>query len=152
MVDPGWKAEGYTIVNEAEKTEGKVPVHVIYPDGYDKNRAEKYPVIFYQAGGGVCYWELTDLNQAGVYAPATNLGDNTVYDVMMTKWHEAVPEAIIMSVNVHSNLTESPREIAGVLDYAVKNWNVDQDKIVGVGNSMGTLITSELLRQRVLTW
>ena len=25
MVDPGWKAEGYTIVNEAEKTEGKVP-------------------------------------------------------------------------------------------------------------------------------
>ncbi|MEQ2756923.1 DUF4214 domain-containing protein, partial [Hominifimenecus microfluidus] len=102
----------------------------------------------YQAGGGVCYWELTDLNQAGVYAPATNLGDNTVYDVMMTKWHEAVPEAIIMSVNVHSNLTESPREIAGVLDYAVKNWNVDQDKIVGVGNSMGTLITSELIRIR----
>ena len=148
MVDPGWKAEGYTIVNEMEKTEGKVPVHVIYPEGYDKNRAEKYPVIFYQAGGGVCYWELTDLNQAGVYAPATNLGDNTVYDVMMTKWHEAVPEAIIMSVNVHSNLTESPREIAGVLDYAVKNWNVDQDKIVGVGNSMGTLITSELIRIR----
>ncbi|WP_349167940.1 DUF4214 domain-containing protein, partial [Hominifimenecus microfluidus] len=148
MVDPGWKAEGYTIVNEAEKTEGKVPVHVIYPDGYDKNRAEKYPVIFYQAGGGVCYWELTDLNQAGVYAPATNLGDNTVYDVMMTKWHEAVPEAIIMSVNVHSNLTESPREIAGVLDYAIKNWNVDKEKIVGVGNSMGTLIISELLRQR----
>ena len=53
-----------------------------------------------------------------------------------------------MSVNVHSNLTESPREIAGVLDYAIKNWNVDKEKIVGVGNSMGTLIISELLRQR----
>ncbi len=148
MVDPGWKAEGYTIVNEMMDTEGKVPVHVIYPEGYDVNRAEKYPVIFYQAGGGVCYWELTDMDQAGVYAPATNLGDNTVYDVMMTKWHEAVPEAIIMSVNVHSNLTESPKEIIGVLQYAIDNWNVDADKIVGVGNSMGTLITSEVLRLR----
>ena len=67
---------------------------------------------------------------------------------MMTKWHEAVPEAIIMSVNVHSNLTESPKEIIGVLQYAIDNWNVDADKIVGVGNSMGTLITSEVLRLR----
>ena len=92
--------EGYTIVNELMGTEGKVPVQVIYPEGYDAKRAEKYPVIFYQCGGGVCYWELTDTTQAGVYAPATNLGDNTVYDVMMTKWHEAFPEAIIMSVNV----------------------------------------------------
>ena len=149
MVNVGWDAEGYTIVNELMGTEGKVPVQVIYPEGYDAKRAEKYPVIFYQCGGGVCYWELTDTTQAGVYAPATNLGDNTVYDVMMTKWHEAFPEAIIMSVNVHSpNITLSATEIASVLDYAIANWNVDKDKIVGVGNSQGTLITSEVIRMR----
>ena len=57
MVDVGWEAEGYTQVNEQEGTEGLVPVQVIYPEGYDANRAEPYPTIVYQCGGGVCYWE-----------------------------------------------------------------------------------------------
>ena len=143
MVDVGWEAEGYTQVNEQEGTEGRVPVQVIYPEGYDANRAEPYPTIVYQCGGGVCYWE-----DNGEYA-ANNLGCNVVYDVMMTEWHEQMPDAIVMSVNVHSTpIDNSATEIAGVLDYAIANWNVDKDRIIVVGNSQGTLISSDLIRQR----
>ena len=134
-------APNYTMLSE----EGKVPVFVLYPDNYDANRAEPYPAIVYQCGGGVCYWETAD----GSTTAANNLGCNVVYDEMMTKWHETVPEAVIMSVNVHSNpIDVSAAEIAGVLDYSVENWNVDKDGIVIVGNSQGTLISSDVIRQR----
>ena len=141
MVDVGWKAADYTMLGD----QGEVPVHVIYPDNYDPNRAEPYPVIDYQCGGGVCYWEVTD----GSTTPANNLGCNVVYDVMMTEWHRQMPDAIIMSVNVHSSTVEnSAKEIAGVLDYAIENWNADKDRIILVGNSQGTLISSDVIRQR----
>ena len=141
MVDVGWKAADYTMLGD----QGEVPVHVIYPDNYDPNRAEPYPVIDYQCGGGVCYWEVTD----GSITPANNLGCNVVYDVMMTEWHRQMPDAIIMSVNVHSSTVEnSAKEIAGVLDYAIENWNADKDRIILVGNSQGTLISSDVIRQR----
>lgn len=141
LVDIGQPAPNYTMLGD----KGEVPVHVIYPDGYDANRAEPYPAIVYQCGGGVCYWEVTD----GSTTAANNLGCNVVYDEMMTKWHEAMPEAIIMSVNVHSNpIDVSASEIAGVLDYTIQNWNVDPDGIVIVGNSQGTLISSDVIRQR----
>ena len=36
-----------------------------------------------------------------------------------------------MSVNVHSSTVEnSAKEIAGVLDYAIENWNADKDRII----------------------
>ena len=141
MVDVGEPAPNSTMLGD----QGEVPVHVIYPEGYDAGRAEPYPAIVYQCGGGVCYWEVTD----GSATPANNLGCNVVYDEMMTKWHELMPDAIIMSVNVHSTpIDVSAAEIAGVLDYAIANWNVDQDGIVIVGNSQGTLISSDVIRQR----
>ena len=136
MVDVGWKAPNFTMLGD----EGKVPVQVIYPEGYDVNRAEPYPVIVYQCGGGVCYWEVTGDSTTA----ANNLGCNVVYDVMMTEWHRRMPEAIIMSVNVHSStIDNSAKEIAGVLDYSIENWNVDKDRIIIVGNSQGTLIASD---------
>ena len=53
---------------------------------------------------------------------------------MMTEWHRQMPDAIIMSVNVHSSTVEnSAKEIAGVLDYAIENWNADKDRIILVG-------------------
>lgn len=68
---------------------------------------------------------------------------------MMTEWHRQMPDAIIMSVNVHSSTVEnSAKEIAGVLDYAIENWNADKDRIILVGNSQGTLISSDVIRQR----
>ncbi len=141
MVDIGTPAPNYTMLGD----QGEVPVFVIYPDNYNPNRAEPYPAIVYQCGGGVCYWEVTD----GSATPANNLGCNTVYDEMMTKWHEEIPDAIIMSVNVHSTpIDVSATEIAGVLDYSIANWNVDKDSIVIVGNSQGTLISSDVIRQR----
>ena len=141
MVDVGEPAPGYTMLSD----EGLVPVHVIYPEGYDANRAEPYPTIVYQCGGGVCYWEVTD----GSTTAANNLGCNAVYDEMMTGWHAAMPDAIIMSVNVHSSDNAvAAGEIAGALDYAIANWNVDPDGIIIVGNSAGTLISSEVIRIR----
>lgn len=141
LVNVGWNAKNYTMLSD----EGKVPVHVIYPDNYDVNRAEPYPVVVYQCGGGVCYWEVTD----GSTTAANNLGCNVVYDVMMTEWHRQMPDAIIMSVNVHSSTVQnSATEIAGVLDYSIENWNVDKDRIIIVGNSQGTLISSDVIRQR----
>ena len=141
MVDVGGPAPGYTMLSD----EGLVPVHVIYPEGYDANRAEPYPTIVYQCGGGVCYWEVTD----GSTTAANNLGCNAVYDEMMTGWHAAMPDAIVMSVNVHSSDNAvAAGEIAGALDYAIANWNVDPDGIIIVGNSAGTLISSEVIRIR----
>ena len=141
MVDVGEPAPGYTMLSD----EGLVPVHVIYPEGYDADRAEPYPTIVYQCGGGVCYWEVTD----GSTTAANNLGCNAVYDEMMTGWHAAMPDAIIMSVNVHSSDNAvAAGEIAGALDYAIANWNVDPDGIIIVGNSAGTLISSEVIRIR----
>ena len=141
MVNIGQEAPDYTLLSD----EGLVPVFVIYPDDYDVNREEPYPVVDYQCGGGVCYWETNN----GEETPANNLGCNVVYDVMMTEWHRQRPDAIITSVNVHSYNTENAAaEIAGVLDYAAENWNVDPTKTVVVGNSQGTIITSDLIRQR----
>ena len=141
MVDVGEAAPGYTMLSD----EGLVPVHVIYPEGYDADRAEPYPTIVYQCGGGVCYWEVTD----GSTTAANNLGCNAVYDEMMTGWHAAMPDAIIMSINVHSSDNAvAAGEIAGALDYAIANWNVDPDGIIIVGNSAGTLISSEVIRIR----
>ena len=141
MVDVGEAAPSYTMLGD----QGEVPVHVIYPEGYDADRAEPYPTIVYQCGGGVCYWEVTD----GSTTAANNLGCNVVYDEMMTGWHAAMPDAIVMSVNVHSSpIDVSAAEICGVLDYAIANWNVDPDGIIIVGNSQGTLISSDVIRQR----
>ena len=141
MVDVGEAAPSYTMLGD----QGEVPAHVIYPEGYDADRAEPYPTIVYQCGGGVCYWEVTD----GSTTAANNLGCNVVYDEMMTGWHAAMPDAIVMSVNVHSSpIDVSAAEICGVLDYAIANWNVDPDGIIIVGNSQGTLISSDVIRQR----
>jgi hypothetical protein len=139
----------YTLLSD----EGLVPVHVIYPEGYDANRAEPYPVVNYQCGGGVCYWEVSDGTVSGgakaEETNANNLGCNTVYDTMMETWHRLMPDAIIMSVNVHSSpMDVAALEIAGVLDYAIENWNVDPDRIATVGNSQGTLINSLLIAYR----
>ena len=145
MIDVSWKAEGYTMMSD----EGYVPIQVIWPEGYDAKRAEKYPVVVYQAGAGLCYWELTDTSVDGVLAPANNPGGNVAFDNMMTGWAEAYPEAIIMSVDVHSaDQVVSAKEITGVLDHFIKNYNVDKDRIVGVGNSFGTVILSDVIRQR----
>ncbi len=141
MVNVGHEAPDYTLLSD----EGLVPVHVIFPEGYDANREEPYPIVDYQCGGGVCYWEVTDEENT----PANNLGCNTVYDVMMTEWHRQRPDAIIMSVNVHSYETENAAgEICSVLDYAIENWNADKEDIVLVGNSQGTIISSDVVRQR----
>ena len=53
MVDIGREASGYTLLGG----DGDVPVYVIFPDDYDADRAEPYPAVIYQCGGGVCYWE-----------------------------------------------------------------------------------------------
>ena len=54
-----------------------------------------------------------------------------------------------MSADVHSDPpATAATEIAAMLDYAIANWNVDQDRIITVGNSVGTLTCSELIRQR----
>lgn len=154
MVKLDHDAEGYELINNAQGTEKSVPVYVIWPNNYNPNRAEPYPVVDYQTGGGVCYWEIvngegSDERTYEGEIDAYNPGCNTVYDVMMTEWHRQFPEAIIMSVNVHSNNTENAAaEIAGVLDYAVANWNANVDDITIVGNSQGTIITSDVVRQR----
>ena len=156
MVNLGTAAKGYELINAAQGTEGKgyVPVFVIWPDNYDKTRAEPYPVIDYQTGMGVCYWEMvngktSDGNTYEGETDANNPGCNTVYDVMMTEWHRQYPEAIIMSVNVHyHDIETSAAEIAGAMDYAIANWNADPDNITIVGNSQGTLIASDVIRQR----
>ena len=103
---------------------------------------------------GVCYWEMvngktSDGNTYEGETDANNPGCNTVYDVMMTEWHRQYPEAIIMSVNVHyHDIETSASEIAGAMDYAIANWNADPDNITIVGNSQGTLIASDVIRQR----
>ena len=138
MVDIGRKAPNYTLLG----SKGQVPVHVIFPRGYSAKRSTPYPAVVYQCGGGVCYWEVTE------GSPANNLGCNVVYDTMMSEWHEQWPEAIIMSVNVHSTPVEdSAAEIADVLRVAVRDWNVDKNAITIVGNSQGTLIASDVIRQ-----
>ncbi len=140
MVDIGEPAPGYTMQGD----NGEIPTFIIYPEGYDPNRAEPYPVIDYQCGGGVCYWEVTD----GSTTSANNLGCNVVYDTMMTEWHKLMPDAIIVSVDVHSpDVALSASEIIGVMNYGVENWNFDADRILLVGNSQGTLISSEVIRQ-----
>ena len=143
LVDIGSFAEGYTQVSD----EGLVPVQLILPEGYDVNRAEAYPVIVYQCGGGVCYWELAAGTKNNI-ADANNLGCNTVYDNMMTEWAEMYPEAVIMAVNIHSTNTEvSAAEINSVIRYGIENWNLAEGKAILVGNSQGTILGSDAIRQ-----
>ena len=67
----------------------------------------------------------------------------------MTQWHKAIPEAIIMAVNVQSAPTEvSAHQICDAIEYAAANWGVDIDKVVMSGNSQGTIIGSDAIRQR----
>ena len=144
-VNIGWECPDYDQVTE----NGEVPVWVIWPEGYDPERPEPYPVVNYAAGGGVCYWQVAADPEKGILADANNLGCNLLYDTMTVEWAEQFPEAIVMSVNNHSYNTENAAlEINSVLDYAIENWNADPDKILIVGNSQGTIIGSDCIRQR----
>ncbi len=144
-VNVGWECPDYDQVTE----NGEVPVWVIWPKDYDPEREEPYPVINYVAGGGVCYWQIAKDEEKGIYADANNLACNLLYDTMTVEWAEQFPEAIVMSVNNHSaNTPNAAKEINAVLDYAIENWNADADKILTVGNSAGTLISSECIHQR----
>ena len=149
FVNVGWYAADYDQVSD----NGEVPVQVIWPENYDPDRAEAYPIIDYQCGGGVCYWQISKDESKGIYADANNLGDNTVYDNMMTIWHEMYPDAIIMSVNVHSSNTENAAaEINAAIEYANENWNAAEGKAIIVGNSQGTIIGSDAIRQAPELW
>ena len=145
LVDIGWAAPDYDQVSP----EGKIPVQVIWPEDYDPERPEAYPLINYCAGGGVCYWQVAADPEKGILADANNLGCNVLYDTMFVEWAEQFPEAVVISVNNHSYNTENAAlEINSVLDYAIENWNVDPDKILITGNSQGTIIGSDAIRQR----
>ena len=144
-VNIGWEAPDYDQVTD----NGEVPVEVIWPKDYDPNRAEPYPVVNYCAGGGVCYWQVAADPENGILADANNYMCNVLYDTMFVEWAEQFPEAIVMSVNNHSYNTENAAlEINSVLDYAIANWNADPEKIMIVGNSQGTIIASDAIRQR----
>ena len=52
MVDVGWKLQ----TTLCWVIRARSPSMLSTPDNYDPNRAEPYPVIDYQCGGGVCYW------------------------------------------------------------------------------------------------
>ncbi len=145
FVNIGWEAPDYDQVS----ANGEIPVQVIWPKDYDPEREEAYPLIDYCAGGGVCYWQVAADPANGILADANNLACNTVFDTMFAEWAAQFPEAIVISVNNHSYNTENAAlEINSVLDYAIANWNVDPDKILITGNSQGTIIGSDAIRQR----
>lgn len=120
--------------------EGKVPVSIALPEGYSADK--QYPMVVYVCGGGTSYWELYD--EAGKLS-AHNPGTNLNFDNAALGWTDQ--DVIVVSPHVHSNAnTQAAHEVAAVVQYCAQNYGVNEDKIIFVGNSNGTLILSETVR------
>lgn len=127
-------APGYTAY------EGKVPVSVSLPQGYDAKQS--YPLVVYVCGGGTSYWELYD---AAGNLTAHNPGTNLAFDNAPLVWTQQ--DAIVITPHVHSNAnTDAAHEVAAVIQQISAKYAANQDAIILVGNSNGTLILSETVR------
>jgi len=123
--------------------DGKVPVKYYLPKNYDANRATGYPLAVYVTGAGTSYWEMYDASGRPI---ANNYGTNITFDNAAGCWMGQ--DVIVISPHVHSTQNENAaQEVAGVIDYFVKNYHVDTDQIILNGNSNGTVICSEVIRQ-----
>ena len=123
---------------------GSVPVAVALPDGYSASR--KYPLVLYVCGNGTSYWEEHDESGAVI---ANNLGTNVYYDNVLFSWLDK--DVIVASPHVHSSLTQAntitAHEVAAVVELLTEKYSVDADRVILIGNSNGSSILSEVLRQ-----
>lgn len=120
--------------------DGKIPVMVSIPKTYADE--EKWPLVCYITGSGTSYWEL--YNEDGT-VKANNPGTNLTFDNAATGWIE---DAVVISPDVYSDdNVNAAKDVATAISYMIDNYNIDTDHIIIEGNSNGTVICSEVLRQ-----
>jgi predicted peptidase len=120
--------------------DGKIPVMVSIPDTYDDE--ENWPLVCYITGSGTSYWELYDEN--GV-VKANNPGTNLTFDNAAAGW---IQDAVVISPDVYSDdNVNAAKDVAAAISYMIENYKIDTDHIIIEGNSNGTVICSEVLRQ-----
>ena len=104
-----------------------------FPEGFDKSRAEKYPLIITITGNGTSYWKHED--------GTTNFGTGLNFDGSAFRWMNC--GAIVLNIHDRSHTGGDEYKFYvddyNVIQFFIQNYNVDFQAITLTGNSRGTM-------------
>ena len=104
-----------------------------FPENFDNNRSDKYPLIITIAGYGISYWKLED--------GTNNFGTGLNFDGSGFRWMGN--DAIVLNIHDRSHTGGDDYKFYeddyNVIQYFIKNYNADSKDITLTGNSRGTI-------------
>lgn len=104
-----------------------------FPGNFDKESAEKYPLIITITGFGTSYWKLED--------GTNNFGTGLNFDGSGFRWMDC--GAIVLNIHDRSHTGGDDYKFYeddyNVIQYFIKNYKADQEAITLTGNSRGTV-------------
>lgn len=104
-----------------------------FPGDFDKNRADKYPLIITITGFGTSYWKHED--------GTNNFGTGLNFDGSGFRWMDC--GAVVLNIHDRSHTGGEDYKFYeddyNVIQYFIENYNVDAEDITLSGNSRGTV-------------
>lgn len=140
-IDAGYGKSGFRTLEElgievpTTATDGDrfVKGWAYFPDGFDRNRAGKYPLIITISGYGTSYWKHKDGSH--------NFGTGLNFDGSGFRWMKC--GAIVLNIHDRSHTGGDTYKFYeddyNVIQYFLKNYNADPATITLTGNSRGTV-------------
>lgn len=124
---------GITVPTTATDGDKYVKGWVYLPEGFDRNRQKKYPLIITITGFGTSYWKYAD--------GTNNFGTGLNFDGSGFRWMNC--GAIVLNIHDRSHTGGNDYKFYeddyNVIQHFIKNYNADPDAITLTGNSRGTV-------------
>ncbi len=109
-----------------------------FPENFDSNRAEKYPLIISIQGYGISYWKLED--------GTNNFGTAVSFDGSAFRWMGN--DAIVLNIHDRSHTGgveyKFYEDDYNVIQHFITQYNADPEKITLSGNSRGTVAVNTI--------
>ncbi len=109
-----------------------------FPENYDVNRTEKYPMIITIQGYGISYWKLED--------GTNNFGTGLSFDGSGFRWMGN--DVIVLNIHDRSHTGGEAYKFwvddYHMIQYFIANYNADEHDITLTGNSRGTMAVNTI--------
>ncbi|MDO4549241.1 MAG: prolyl oligopeptidase family serine peptidase [Clostridia bacterium] len=120
--------------------------NISLPENYDAN--EKYPIIFCQPGAGGSL----DYNKQTADGQFIDIGGNSTRDMLPISMAR-LDGFIVVTTQPWNNTpaeweVDNPGDYIYLVEYIRDNYAVDADRIYAIGNSKGTMMTSQAIYRR----
>lgn len=133
-----FEALGIEVPTTATDGEKFVRGWAYFPEDYDVNSAEKYPMVITITGGGTSFWILED--------GTNNFGTGLNFDASGFRWMDS--GAIVLNIHDRSHGGGDDYKFwvddKAVIDYFIENYNADPEAITLTGNSRGTSAVNKI--------